>query len=207
MSKSKRGRRRERRESKPAAPQEITLAQRVRIFAKRNRGLFISYIVFFGSLLLFTFLYGEFEKTTANTALLNFIAWLTGAVIRVFGTSNTVSGTLIKSTQFNMQIVAACSGLVPMMIYLSAVLAYPAKILHKIIGAVAGFAAIFVLNIVRTVTLFYIGVHFPDIFEQAHLLFWQGLMIVATVVFWLIWVQRLPIKHGATLESSSSMAG
>jgi len=50
---------------------------------------------------------------------------------------------------------------------------------------------LFVLNLVRTVSLYYIGAHIPVFFDTAHFVVWQAAMILAVVILWLVWVGRI----------------
>ncbi len=73
---------------------------------------------------------------------------------------------------------------------MAAIAAYPASLRAKLIGLVGGLAAITVLNLVRMISLFYIGAYFPQYLDMAHLLIWQGVMILSVVILWLFWAQR-----------------
>ncbi len=102
-----------------------------------------------------------------------------------------MSGTTVSSGAFSMGIIEACTGLVPMLILVSAVLAYPSSARQKLVGISLGVVALFALNLIRTSTLFAIGSHFPGFFDSAHYLVWQSLMIIAAVGVWLLWVTRM----------------
>ena len=49
-----------------------------------------------------------------------------------------------------------------------------------------------VLNIVRVISLFYLGQWDFAVFEWAHLYVWQALIMLDVLVVWLIWVRRVP---------------
>jgi len=53
-----------------------------------------------------------------------------------------------------------------------------------------GLLAIGGLNLVRLVSLFYVGTYMPQHLDVAHLVVWQGVMVLSVVVLWLYWVQR-----------------
>jgi exosortase/archaeosortase family protein len=46
------------------------------------------------------------------------------------------------------------------------------------------------LNVIRLVSLFYIGTYAPKQLDLFHLLIWQGVMILSVVMLWLFWVRR-----------------
>ena len=112
--------------------------------------------------------------------------------MNLFGASVQVDGTLISSPDYSIRIVTECTGLIPMAIVVCAVLAYPGTWKQKGIGAALGIVALFVLNLVRTSSLFFIGSHFSSsFFNTAHFLIWQPVMIVVAIVLWLFWVEKL----------------
>ena len=65
-------------------------------------------------------------------------------------------------------------------------MAGPARRARRGIVAVQG------LNIVRVISLFYLGQWNMQVFEWAHLYVWQALIMLDVLVVWLIWVRRVP---------------
>lgn len=63
---------------------------------------------------------------------------------------------------------------------------------QKLIGVLLGFLAIQAMNVIRVVSLFYLGQWDKDIFDFAHLYLWQALIILDAFVVFLIWLSRLP---------------
>ena len=57
---------------------------------------------------------------------------------------------------------------------------------------VIGFFAIQALNLVRIISLFYMGQWNYTAFEWFHLYLWQALIILDALVVWLIWLRKLP---------------
>ncbi len=110
--------------------------------------------------------------------------------LQLLGTDVKVSGTVVASDDFAYRIVAECTLLGPLMLYLAAVLVYPASLASKATGMAIGLLAIGGLNLVRLVSLFYVGTYMPQHLDVAHLVVWQGVMVLSVVVLWLYWVQR-----------------
>ena len=110
--------------------------------------------------------------------------------LQLLGTDVNVSGTIVASDQFAYNIVAECTLIGPLLLYLAAVLAYPASLASKASGVALGLLAIGGLNLVRLVSLFYVGTYAPQHLDVAHLVVWQGVMVLSVVVLWLYWVQR-----------------
>ena len=82
------------------------------------------------------------------------------------------------------------------MIYLSAVLAYPATLGAKAIGSVLGLLMINGLNLIRVVALFLIGLYYNQIFHETHVYVAQALVIAVAVATWLYWAGRFTHAPG-----------
>ena len=110
--------------------------------------------------------------------------------LQLLGTNVDVRGTIVASDHFAYRIVAECTLVGPLLLYLAAVLAYPAGLASKAWGIALGLLVIGVLNVVRLVSLFYVGTYMPQHLDVVHLVVWQGMMVLSVVVLWLYWVQR-----------------
>ncbi len=120
-----------------------------------------------------------------------------GRALNLAGTSTTVDGTIISSESFAVSIVAECTAVGPLFLFIGAVIAYPSTLRAKVAGATLGLFALTGLNLVRIVSLFWIGSAYPEYLSLAHLLVWQTAMIVAAVVLWLLWVERVARARNA----------
>jgi len=74
----------------------------------------------------------------------------------------------------------------------AAMFAFPAPWRYRLLGLAVGFVAVQLLNIVRVISLFYIGQWNLAVFEWAHQYAWQALIMLDVLVVWLIWVRRVP---------------
>lgn len=126
-----------------------------------------------------------------------FVEPFTAAVARaggfaagLFGEETTMVGTAIISPRFAVNVRTGCNGLETIYIFFAGVLAFPAPWTRKAAGLVLGFLAIQALNLVRIVSLFYIGVHFPKHFEDSHIVVWQAIVILFGVALFLLWADR-----------------
>lgn len=169
----------------------VTLLDRVRLFLKRNRVGVRSCLIFVVCISLSIFAYSKLVETDAMLSLRTFVAQSTGAILNALGTGVQVDGTLVSSADFSMIIVNECTGIVSMIILLCAVFPYPCKINRKLLGIAIGMPSLFLLNLIRMVTLFYIGTFLPSFFETTHILVWQSLMILAVIAIWFIWTEKV----------------
>ena len=124
----------------------------------------------------------------------NFLATLSADLVKGFDPNVLVSGKILQSTTngFAVSIEAGCNGVEATIVLIAAMLAFPAPWKNKIIGLVAGVIAVQGLNIVRIISLFYLGQWNYDVFEWAHLYVWQALIMLDVLIVWLLWVRTLP---------------
>ena len=125
------------------------------------------------------------------TALIaNISVWL----VNFFDSDVAASGKIIRSISngFAVEIQPGCNGVEAVIILFSAIFAFPAPFKHKLIGFAAGFFAIQLLNLVRIISLFYLGQWNMTAFTWFHLYLWQALIILDALVVWLIWLRYMP---------------
>jgi exosortase/archaeosortase family protein len=89
-----------------------------------------------------------------------------------------------------------------MLIFLSAVLAFPAPWTSKAVGLVLGVVAIQLVNLVRVVALFLTGVYLPDFFDSSHTVVWQSIVILFGVLLWIFWANRFAVPRVRAEEAS-----
>jgi len=89
-----------------------------------------------------------------------------------------------------MVILDGCNGVNVVVLLWSAMLAYPAKWKWRVAGLVGGVLAIQGLNLLRLISLFYLGQYNLAIFQFAHLYLWETLIILDAVVVFGFWSRR-----------------
>ena len=109
----------------------------------------------------------------------------------LLGTTTYVNGTILSSGSFAVDIVAECTAVGPLVLFVGAVFAYPATFGARAIGVSAGLVALTLVNLVRIISLFLIGSAYPEYLEIAHLLVWQTAIILFAIVLWLLWVTKV----------------
>jgi exosortase H (IPTLxxWG-CTERM-specific) len=121
------------------------------------------------------------------------VARVSTVLAHAFDPTIVVSGaTMYGSSGFAMTIMAGCNGIEATLVLLAAIVAYPAPWKHRIAGLAAGIVAIQLLNIVRVVSLFYLGQWNLRVFEWAHLYAWQVLIMLDALIVWLLWLKTIP---------------
>ena len=124
-----------------------------------------------------------------------FVANESALALNLFGEHARVAGQVLTSSRFSVTIFNGCNGLEAILIFVSGVIAFPAPWRRKLLGVLLGFIAIQVFNVIRVVSLFYIGVFEPAWFNVSHVFIWQSLVIVFGVVLWLVWVRRYALAQ------------
>lgn len=119
-------------------------------------------------------------------------------IVQAFDENVVATGNVIrdKVSGFGVRIERGCNGLEAVIILFSAIFAFPAPLKNKLIGFVIGFFAIQLLNLVRIISLYYLGQWNHTAFEWFHLYLWQALIILDALVVWLIWLRTLPGSRG-----------
>lgn len=122
------------------------------------------------------------------------LAQISAGLVMVFDPQVAAFGKLLQSnvTGFSVSIEAGCNGIEAAIILIAAMLAFPAPWRHTVIGIVAGLLAVQAVNVVRVISLFYLGQWDMRIFTWAHLYLWQALIMLDVLIVWLIWIRTLP---------------
>ncbi len=123
-------------------------------------------------------------------ALANISTWL----VTFFDGEVESVGRVMRSLSngFAVSIEKGCNGIEATIVLISAMLAFPAPWKNKIIGILSGFVAVQGLNVVRVISLFYLGQWNEQVFEWAHLYVWQALIMLDVLIVFLVWLRLLP---------------
>jgi exosortase H (IPTLxxWG-CTERM-specific) len=136
----------------------------------------------------------------------SFIADVSAWIVQFFDDNVTSVANVIrdKTTGFGVRIERGCNGVEALIILFAAIFAFPAPIKNKLIGFTIGFFAIQGLNLIRIVSLFYLGQWNQVAFEWFHLYLWQALIILDALVVWLIWLRTLPQAKARRLREAEA---
>jgi len=118
------------------------------------------------------------------------IARVAAAAMGLFGAHAVVSGAVVQTRGFAVEIKNNCNAIYEFGLFAAAVWAYPAPIGAKVAGTLAGGAVLNVVNLVRVVSLLALGAFARDWFDAAHLYAWQAIFFALVAVCWFGWVLR-----------------
>jgi exosortase H (IPTLxxWG-CTERM-specific) len=160
-------------------------------FWKRNRRE-LTFLILFVLILggSFTLISLNWVNDNAVEPFTAGVARVSGAALDLLGQDVRMNGTVIQSPRFAVNIRNGCNGVEAMLIFLAAVLAFPASWKARLAGLALGFVAIQAVNLVRVVALFLTGAYFPKLFDTSHTVIWQTVVILFGVLLWIFWANR-----------------
>ncbi len=121
----------------------------------------------------------------------------TASVLRYFGEQGVwVDDVTIRSPRFSLGIKRGCDAIQPAVFFAFFIAASPvlASRWRKAKAILIGVAVILLVNLIRLVTLYYVGVFWKSAFEWVHVEFWQMVFIAMPIAFWLIWARGQQMK-------------
>lgn len=125
------------------------------------------------------------------------IANIAHVVLGWTGADVSQNGTTINYGGIQLNILEECNGVPAIIVFVSAILAYPAAISRKLLGLVIGIPAIFLVNQIRVLSLFFIYKYLsPRMFDLMHIYVWQFVIITFAVLLWIYWAERFVRGHG-----------
>ena len=146
----------------------------------------LSLLIGFG-LLLAPFMQPAMDKATG------LLVSATAAAIRLFGGHAVAQSNLLRNpiSGFSIEVKDTCNASNVTILLWAAILAFPAPLLQKLKGAAVATLLLHVVNLLRIVSLYYLGQFDNAWFEFAHLYVWEGLIVLVTLVLFWMWVQQV----------------
>ncbi len=135
------------------------------------------------------------------------VARVSSWMVTLFDKDVIAQGIVIRdiSSGFAVSIEAGCNGVEAMIVLFAAMVAFPAPWKHRLAGLGIGFAAIQAMNLLRIITLFYLGQWNETAFRWAHLYIWQALIMLDVLLVFLIWLRYLPARSRKSNEAAPSV--
>ena len=121
------------------------------------------------------------------------LATISTAVILPFDDTVIAQGRVLRdaTTGFAVSIEAGCNGVEAAIVLIAGIVAFPASLTNKVIAILAGFLFVQALNIVRIISLFYLGQWNYTVFEWFHLYLWPVLIMLDVLIVFAIYLQWL----------------
>ena len=137
------------------------------------------------------------------TPFTSLLAHLSAVLILPFDNSVIAYGKVLqfKDSGFAVSIEAGCNGVEATIVLIAAICAFPASWRARLIAIGLGFLAIQVLNIVRIISLFYLGNWNLEYFSWIHLYLWPALIMLDVLVVFIVYLRYLS-KQTQPLETA-----
>ncbi len=129
------------------------------------------------------------------------LATVSTAVVMPFDDTVIAQGRVLRdaTTGFAVSIEAGCNGVEAAIVLIAGIVAFPASLKNKVIAILVGFLFVQALNIVRIISLFYLGQWNYAVFEWFHLYLWPVLIMLDVLIVFAIYLQWLG-KQRAEVE-------
>jgi exosortase H (IPTLxxWG-CTERM-specific) len=150
----------------------------------------------------------EMQTSVQQHLVLPFTAMLakiSAALILPFDASVQAYGKVLQFTDtgFAVSIEAGCNGVEATIVLVAAVLAFPAPWRARLAAIALGFLAIQVLNILRIISLFYLGNWNLEFFSWFHLYLWPALIMLDVLIVFVVYLRYLSRNPGETASAAA----
>ena len=100
-----------------------------------------------------------------------------------------LSGNVLSNTKtgFTVSVEDDCNAIEATLILISAIMASPSRALSRAVGAIVGLLSIQLLNLIRIISLYFLGQWNTTIFDWAHQYAWPALILLFALLFFAVW--------------------
>jgi len=103
---------------------------------------------------------------------------------------------------FAVQVEDGCNAINVTILLWAAIVTYPASWLQKLKGLLTGALILHSVNLLRVISLYYLGQYSRAWFDFAHMYLWESLLVLDTLVIFWLWatlVRKSSLQdHGVT---------
>ena len=133
------------------------------------------------------------------------LAQLSAAIVLPFDSSVVAYGKILQfgDSGFAVSIEAGCNGVEATIVLIAAVVAFPGNWRSRALAIGLGFLAVQAMNIVRIISLFYLGNWNLDIFTWVHLYLWPVLIMLDVLIVFILYLRWLSTADTEELAVSN----
>lgn len=165
---------------------------------ENERSVLRAVVFFCGTLTVFyAVLFHPMVVRAVYEPYVDFNATISAKIISMLGDDARADGTRIWSDRYSLKVRRGCDAAEPVGLFIAAILAMPASWKARACGAVLGTGFLFVMNLIRIVSLYFVGVYWPRAFEVVHVDVWQPGFIAITLLVWITWLQWAMLRKDA----------
>lgn len=130
------------------------------------------------------------------TPFTGMLAKISAGIVLPFDSSVIAHGKILQfgDSGFAVSIEAGCNGVEATIVLIAAVIAFPASWRARTTAIGLGFLAIQAMNIVRIISLFYLGNWNLDLFSWVHLYLWPALIMLDVLIVFIVYLRYLSAK-------------
>lgn len=134
----------------------------------------------------------------------NNVASNTNYILNFLGMKSSIidGDTIYLTNNVALKIIVECVGIYEMIILGSIMLSYPTNIKNKAYGIVLGIVIIYILNMIRLVSISYILVYYTDKFDFIDRYLWQISLTIFISLVYIIWLKLIDHQKGSSNSSS-----
>lgn len=122
--------------------------------------------------------------------LLNLYTYLSSKILNIFGYATSARAEYLSGPVFSLEVKKGCDAIAPMILLVLSILFFPAPFKSKPKAILYGIGLLFLLNLVRIISLYLVKLYVPSIFDFMHTDLWQIVFIVFTLYLWLRWLRK-----------------
>lgn len=124
------------------------------------------------------------------------LARISAGIVMPFDDSVIAHGKILQfgDSGFAVSIEAGCNGIEATIVLIAAVIAFPAGWRERLIAIALGFVAIQAMNIVRIISLFYLGDWNFELFSWVHLYLWPTLIMLDVLIVFVVYLRYLSAR-------------
>jgi exosortase H (IPTLxxWG-CTERM-specific) len=155
-------------------------------------------VVLAGGVAVVSSLYNE-----APRHLCFFTAESVALVAHLFDSDAVCTANQVSTEGFSIEVIGECTGLTEIIIFIAAIAAFPSTLVRKLLGIVLGTVVILATNIIRMVTLLWIGASSQYWFSICHYYTYQAsmlLLVIGAFILWLHYVALRPKMRAAVVS-------
>lgn len=121
----------------------------------------------------------------------SFYAKVTQLILALVGIDDiSRNHTRLDGVRYSMDIAEGCDAIAPLVIVWSAIILFPyASVASKKKGLFIAGIYIVILNLIRLISLYTLGVYKPNWFEFFHVEVWQTLFILFSIAYFFYWLK------------------
>lgn len=143
------------------------------------------------SSLLYVIISVSYSKDLPIIGTLN-VAYVSNGILNFIGIKTSlVDDTIYLPNNISLKIVLECTGLYEMIILSSIIISYPTVGRNKLYGILLGVIIIYVLNMLRLISISWTLVYYTDRFNFIDRYLWQISLVVFISIAYMVWLRSI----------------